>query len=300
MVLRAQRWVNRTYGSVAGYHPCDETGSTGRDTMFSLTRALQHELGSTSLSDNFGPTTFARLSSYGPVGVSSSNTRMRIIAEAALYCKGYSGGAIDGSFDRDTQSGLTSIVRDMGLPIISVVDNVTPKVFKALLNMDAYVLTGEDGSETVRTCQRWLNGAYAGRGQFFIGPCDGHFSRDVQTALVCAIQYQLGLSDSQVTGAIGPGTRAGLQSRATVRDGSADSGPTGWVRLFQCALAFNNYGNRWADSAGRFNADMARIVKVFQRFCELAETGAGDYQTWMSLLVSTGEPGALRRTRSTA
>jgi peptidoglycan hydrolase-like protein with peptidoglycan-binding domain len=290
MVRQAQQWVNRTYGSVPGYHPCAETGRTGWDTMFSLTRALQYELGITTLCDDFGPTTFARLTGYGPVGVSSNNTKMRIIAEAALYCKGYSGGALDGSFGMDTQAGLTAIVRDMGLPVTTVVDNVTPKVFKALLNMDAYVLTGDDGSEAVQTCQRWLNGAYIGRGQFFVGPCDGHFSRDVQTALVCAIQYQLGMTDGQVTGAIGPGTRAGLQSQATVRHGSQDSGPTGWVRLFQCALAFNNYGNRWNDGGGTFNADLARIVKMFQRFCLLAETGAGDYQTWMSLLVSTGDP----------
>ncbi|WP_433723760.1 glycoside hydrolase domain-containing protein [Actinoplanes sp. CA-051413] len=290
MVLQAQRWVNKTYGSVPGYNPCDETGSTGWDTMFSLTRALQHELGITTLSDSFGPTTFARLSSYGPVGISSSNTRMRVIAEAALYCKGYSGGALDGSFDVDTQTGLTAIVRDMGLPITTIVSDVTPKVFKALLNMDAYVLTGEDGSDAVQTCQRWLNASYIGRGEFFVGPCDGHFSRNVQTALVYALQYQLGMTDSQVTGAIGPGTRAGLQAQAGVRNGSQDNGPTGWVRLFQCALAFNNYGNRWGDGGGTFSAEVERIVKVFQRFCMLAETGAGDYQTWMSLLVSTGDP----------
>lgn len=289
MVLKAQRWVNATYGSVSGYNPCVEDGYTGWDTMFALTRALQHELGVTALSDNFGPTTYALLSAYGPVGIGSSNMNMRTIAEAALYCKGYSGGNIDGAFDVPTQTGLTSIVRDIGLPIDSVVTDVTPKVFKALLIMDAYVMTA-GGSEAIRTCQQWLNGTYIGRGQFFIGPADGHFSRNVQVALVYAIQYELGMTDSQVTGYIGPGTRAGLQSQAYVSEGSQDAGSRHWVRLFQCALAFNNYANRWGDGGGTFVADMTRIVKVFQRFCMLPETGAGDYQTWMSLLVSTGDP----------
>ncbi|MFC6020237.1 glycoside hydrolase domain-containing protein [Plantactinospora solaniradicis] len=254
-----------------------------------MTRALQHELGITALSDNFGPTTYSRLVAYGNVGIGSSNLNMRRIAEAALYCKGYSGGNIDGSFDVATQTGLTSAVRNMGLPIVTVVTDVTPKVFRALLNMDAYVIVN-GGSEPVQVCQRWLNGAYVGRGQFYIGPCDGHFSRNVQVALVYAIQYQLGMTDSQVTGYIGPGTIAGLKSQAIVGNGSQDSGPTGWVRLFQCALAFNNYGNRWGEGGGTFNADMERIVKVFQRFCMLPESGMGDYQTWMSLLVSTGDP----------
>lgn len=290
MVLKAQRWVNSTYGSVSGYNRCAEDGNTGWQTIFSLTRALQHELGITALSDNFGPTTYARLTAYGPVGVNSSNMNMRKIAEAALYCKGYSGGVIDGAFDVGaTQIGLTSLVRDIGLPIQGAVTDVSPKVFKALLTMDAFVMTA-GGKEPVRVCQQWLNATYIGRGQYFIGPADGHFSRSVQVALVYAIQYELGMTDSQVTGFIGPGTRDGLQRRAYVAAGSQDTGSGHWVRLFQCALAFNNYANRWGEGGGTFVDDLARIVKVFQRFCMLTETGAGDYRTWMSLLVSTGDP----------
>ena len=96
LVLDAQKWVNSTYGAVSGYTPCPEDGITGWDTMYCLTQALQYELGITALSDNFGPTTYADLQAYGPVGPDSGNINMRIIAEAALYCKGYSGGALDG------------------------------------------------------------------------------------------------------------------------------------------------------------------------------------------------------------
>lgn len=144
MVLKAQQWVNATYTGISGYNPCTENGMTGWETIYCLTRALQHELGITTLSDNFGPTTWADLNAYGPVGRDSANINMRTIAEAALYCKGYSGGDIDGGFNVDTGSGLTALVADMGLqvpPADSQIYDVDPKVFKALLTMDAYVIT---------------------------------------------------------------------------------------------------------------------------------------------------------------
>ncbi|MEV6929677.1 glycoside hydrolase domain-containing protein [Dactylosporangium sp. NPDC051485] len=286
MVLRAQQWVNRTYAGVSGYNACTENGYTGWGTMFALTRALQHELGITALSDNFGPTTLARLTAYGPVGPSSSNLNMRTIVEAALYCKGYYGGDIDGAFGASTQGGLTTMLQDMGVPPAPFPSfGVMPKVFKALLTMDAYVLL-YGGDAGIRACQQWLNGAYYNRAEFFIGPCDGYFSRSVQTALVLAIQYQLGMSDDVVTGAVGPGTRGGLQSQAYVTQSSSHAA---WIRLFQCAVQFNGRDPDWGH-AGTFTATLASQVRSFQNFCALPGTGAGDYQTWMSLLVSTGDP----------
>jgi hypothetical protein len=56
-VLEAQRWVNATYGTVPGYVRAPEDGKTGWSTMYALTRALQHELGITALSNSFGPAT---------------------------------------------------------------------------------------------------------------------------------------------------------------------------------------------------------------------------------------------------
>lgn len=286
MVLQAQKWVNATYGSKAGYNKCTEDGSTGWQTIYSLTRALQIELGITSPSDNFGPTTMTKLIAHGDVGITSPNRNIRIIAEAALYCKGYSGGGLDGEFGPQTQLGLILLSEDMGLGRPSVVMVVTPKMFKALLNMDAFVLTS-GGSAEIRTCQKWLNATYSNRGQYFIGPCDGHFSRNVQTALVLAIQYELGMTDSQVTGSIGPGTRDGLQASALV---SQTTGTPTWIRLFQTAIACNNYRNQWGESGGVFSDDLAAAVKIFQAFCKLEVNGRGDFRTWMSLLVSTGDP----------
>ena len=55
MVLKAQQWVNATYSSVSGYNPCTENGMTGWETIYCLTRALQHELGITALSRRTSP-----------------------------------------------------------------------------------------------------------------------------------------------------------------------------------------------------------------------------------------------------
>ncbi|WP_245666023.1 glycoside hydrolase domain-containing protein [Actinoplanes subtropicus] len=290
MVLKAQRWVNATYGAVPGYVACAETGTTGWPTMYSLTRALQHELGITALSDNFGPATLAKLTAYGNVGLHSANINMRTIVEAGLYCKGYSGGLLNGSFGDATQVGLQGMTQNMGVGGDSAVTDIPPKVVKALLTMDAYVKTA-GGSDTIQKIQRWLNATYWGRADFFIGPCDGHFSRDVQKALVLGIQYQLGMADGTVTGSVGPATQSGLRGAAArVALGSADPGPTGFVRLFQAAMQFNGWASQWDDSAGTFTAQLAATVRRFQEFAMLPQTGAGEYPTWMSLLLSTGDP----------
>lgn len=45
-VRAAQEWVNAMYDGVAeGYIRCAEDGSTGWQTVLSLTQGLQHELG---------------------------------------------------------------------------------------------------------------------------------------------------------------------------------------------------------------------------------------------------------------
>ncbi|MEY2382099.1 hypothetical protein KGF72_000190 (plasmid) [Lactiplantibacillus pentosus] len=55
MVKETQVWLNKTYGKVSGFGKVPEDGNTGWNTVYGLTRALQHELGITDLVDNFGP-----------------------------------------------------------------------------------------------------------------------------------------------------------------------------------------------------------------------------------------------------
>ncbi|WP_232295016.1 glycoside hydrolase domain-containing protein [Parafrankia sp. EUN1f] len=283
----AQIWVNNTYQNVSGYVPCAEDGITGWQTMYSLTRGLQHELGITALSDNFGSTTMSLMTTFGPISKNTTNENMRELVEAALYCKGYSGGVIDGTFGSSTQSGLIAWKTDMGFAASGNDNAVSAKEMKTLLTMDAYSLL-QGGDPMVRSIQQWMNATYIGRQAYQIVPCDGYYSRNVQFGLVLAIQYSIGMADGVANGNFGPGTRDGLLNQGTVTVGSTDSGSQRFVKLFKAALIFNGQsGVDWGSTT--FTSATSTVATRFQAFCKLPTTGIGDYQTWCSLVVSTGD-----------
>lgn len=92
MVYLTQRWLNQEYGNVPGFGYVTEDGRTGWDTVYGLTRALQVELGITSLADNFGPTT-ERLYSQNLLRRQDGVTNRKFaILQGALWCKGYNPG----------------------------------------------------------------------------------------------------------------------------------------------------------------------------------------------------------------
>ncbi|WP_370155515.1 glycoside hydrolase domain-containing protein [Streptacidiphilus sp. EB129] len=286
MVLEAQQWVNATYGSVVGYSKVTEDGATGWSTMYALTRALQHELGIATLSNSFGPTTLAALQSRGGITLDEKNQNLVKIIQSALFCKGYAAGGINGSFNLPTQLAVTSLMSNAGLGD-ALHGVVQPKVMKALLTMDAYVVVA-GGKQSVRSVQQWLNGHYIGRANFFVIPCDGIFSRDVQKALYLAIQYELGMTDSQATGAFGPGTQAGLQAHLL------SQGATGvFVNIFSAAVVFNQVvlpdDSVYSAFTSTFDGGLAAAVNAFQSFSELPVNGTADFATWCELLVSTGD-----------
>ncbi|AMW14323.1 hypothetical protein A4E84_35425 [Streptomyces qaidamensis] len=287
MVLQAQKWVNATYKNVSGYNLVTEDGKTGWNTMYSLTRALQHELGITALSNAFGPTTLSTLQAKGSIKVGESNENIVKIIQCAMYCKGYSAGAIDGQMSQATQTGINTMMQHMGLSAVYLDGTVRPKVFKALLTMDAYIfLSG--GLEQIRFMQQWLNGRYFEKSTFFIGPCDGFFSRDAQQALMKGIQYESGIPEDQATGVFGPGTVAGLKAHTLAQ---GDSGT--WVQLFTGACVANGPSNTSGDIAtfgNTFDADLTDWVRKFQSFSAISESGKADFDTWAQLLVSYGNP----------
>lgn len=280
MVLRAQKLIN-SY-NVTGIPKVDEDGRTSWAVMYALTRILQHELGITSLSDNFGPTTLAQLERFYPVIDRTCRTAAIVrIVQAGLYCKGYDGGEINGSFDDRTAAGATKLKQNMGLDGVWPGEGLTPKVVKALLTMDAYVVVG-NGTETVRSIQQWMNARYINRRNFFVIPCDGSFSRDVQKALMLAIQFELGMTDDVANGVFGPGTKSGLKSHVL------SVGASGvWVQLFSAAMVFNQRAG--VSFSSTFSATLRDQVIAFQSFTKLGTTGQGDFPTWASLLVSTGD-----------
>ena len=275
----AQEWLNATYGARAGYNAVVADGQSGWQTMFALTRALQLELGITATSDAFGPTTMARLTAqYPSVGPSTSNTNILAIAQAGLWCKGYPGGYERGKFDARAAASVGDLTSDMGLTSVST---IAPKVFAALLTMDAYSLLSGGVAEK-QSAQRWLNGRYLGRADFRVLPCDGLYSRNVQQGLMYAIQYEIGMADGTANGNYGPGTISGLKSKGSVASGVTST----FVKLFQAALILNGYSGSFT---GTFDAATRSATLAFQSFSELPASGKGDYTTWASLLVSMGD-----------
>ncbi|WP_346623822.1 glycoside hydrolase domain-containing protein [Blastococcus montanus] len=290
MVSEAQRWVNRTYAGRAGYQGCEEDGRTGWPVMYSLTRALQLELGITTTSNTFGPTTLSKLQAKGDIGPGEPNTNIVAIIQAALYCKGYSPGAISGSFGPGTTGVVGRVMSDMGLGSFSN-GTVQPKVFKSLLTMDAYVVVSS-GTPAVREIQQWLNSRYWKRTNFFISPCDGLYTRDVQKALMMGIQYELGIADASVNGNFGPATQSGLRSRELTLNSTGI-----FVQLLSAACVFNgafSLPDSPSDTyvttfRSTFDAKLSEWIRAFQQFSYLPVTGIGDYTTWAQLLVSMGD-----------
>ncbi|MER6528304.1 glycoside hydrolase domain-containing protein [Streptomyces sp. NPDC001508] len=293
-VLEAQKWVNSTYGSVSGYEKCPENGQTGWSTMYALTMGLQKELGISPVVANFGDGTLAKLAALGELSSGwAKNENIVKIIRYGLFCKGYTGGYNDtGYYDPDIELAVKKMQGDMGL---SQSGTLQAKVFKALLNMDAYVLTA-GGSEEVRSIQQWLNGRYWTKKTVDIGPADGHYSRNVQQNLMKAIQLEIGIAETDATGNFGPGTQAGLKSKAIVSEGSSGI----FVQLFSAACVFNQpivTVNADGDTVQTntvfkttFDSNLTTFVTIFQRFAELAANGRGDYATWAQLLVSMGDP----------
>ncbi|MFF8377034.1 glycoside hydrolase domain-containing protein [Streptomyces sp. NPDC015661] len=283
MVERAQRFINSTYnnGAMLGISKLDEDGKTGWTVMYALTRALQYEMGLTSLSNAFGPTTLSTLQSKYPslnASTMPSANFCRII-QSALYCKGYDGGEIDGIYNSRVQSAVAQLKLHMGVDGAYPGTSLEPKVVKGLLNMDAYVSTA-GANEQIRTVQRWLNARYVNRRDFYIIPCDGHHSRDVAKSMLFAIQYELGMADGVANGNFGPGTQSGLKSH-TVGLGNSST----WAYLFTAAMVLNKRNVIF----GEFTGGVQSEVESFQAFSMLPVTGVGDYSTWSSLLVSYGD-----------
>lgn len=286
-VLHAQQWVNATYTGVGGFTPVKEDGIAGWATLHALTRALQHELGITELSDSFGPSTLDLLAQRGGVKLNESNNKIVQIVQCACLCKGYDPGSISGTFDRQTQKAVGELMSHAGLGD-GFADAVPPKVVKALLTMDSYLLVA-GGTTAVRSIQQWLNGRYWGRQNFFVLACDGKVSRDVQRSLYLAIQFDLGMTDAEATGVFGPGTRAGLKAHP-LSVGSEGS----FVQLFTAAMVLNRIHlidlRTYERFTSTFNMEVAGAVCAFQAFSAIPVTGAGDYVTWCQLLVSDGDP----------
>lgn len=281
MVLEVQQWVNINYSNVPGYIPAPETGRTGWSTMYALTMALQHELGISPVTPSFGPATKAAYKAWGEMSMGSvpetqKGYRIVMILQGGCWCKGYNPGGFTGTFGAGTKAAITKLQSDANLPVKD--GKVYDYIFDALLSMDAYVLT-PGGDSRIREMQRDLNFHYFTTSG--VQPTDGHYQRGTNKAMIYGIQTEQGIPASQQTGSVGPTTRDKLPTLSY--------GSTGvFVKFLQYALYVNNFDPGAFD--GSFGLGVQNTVKKFQSFVGLTADGYAGKQTWLSALISTGDP----------
>lgn len=249
--------------------------------MHSLTRALQIELGITTPADNFGEGTSSAYKAWGEMEKDSVPTDEKgqnivRILQGAMYCKGYGPGGFTGTFGEGTKAAVIKLQTDAGLPIRD--GKVYDYVFKAFLTMDAYVLIS-GGDPRIREMQRDLNYNYFTTSG--VQPADGHYQRGTNRALIYGIQTEEGIAPVLQTGSVGPTTRDLLP---TLTVGSRGD----FVKLFQYALYVNGFDPGVFD--GIYGTGVKNAVINFQNFVKLTADGIAGRQTWLSALVSTGDP----------
>ena len=308
MVYLTQKWLNQEYGDVSGFGSVNENGKTGWDVIYGLTRALQHELGITELANNFGPTT-QRLYSQAPLYRQDGVTdRKFAILQGALWCKGYNPGyyltedpdtgivSFKEVFNESVENAVISLKKDAGL--LNPDGVVTVNVMKALLSMDAFKLLGSyyGGRSEVRAIQQQLNRTY--EAYTGLNPCDGVYGRNTNRALIYAFQAEEGLPVSVSSGTFGPTTRTlAPQIPYEIGNGAAknyqgnyysNDSITAFTKLLQYALLIHGFGDSTFD--GVFSSSTKKAVRAFQQHYALPVTGIVNLDTWMALLVSSGNP----------
>ncbi|MEC1663714.1 glycoside hydrolase domain-containing protein [Bacillus halotolerans] len=278
MVLITQQWLNETYRGKHGYNPVEESGKTGWDTIYGLTRALQIELGISEPADNFGPTTqrlFKPLKRQAP---DSKPSNMNFILQGALWCKGFNPGGFTGVFYEKTENAVKEFQKAAGLTTQDGI--VTTLIMKALLDMSAFKLVS-GGDSRIRQIQQNLNRDY----NDYIGlmPCDGLYARDTNKALIYALQKEEGMSTSVANGFFGNGTTS-LCPTLTPGDSR-----TGFILIVQYALYCNGKSFDPGEFDGKYGVGVVSAVKAFQEFMCLPQTGYADMPTIKALLSSSGD-----------
>ena len=305
MVYLTQKWLNQEYGDVPGFGSVPENGKTGWDTVYGLTRALQHELGITDLANNFGPTT-AKLYGKNPLHRQDGVTnRQFAILQGALWCKGYSPGYYlhenpDGTvefeeiFNENVERAVIELKKDAGF--INPDGVVTVNVMKALMSMDAFkLLSAYGGDVKVREMQQKLNRKY----EAYTGltPCDGVYGRNTNKAIVYALQAEEGLPTSVANGNFGNTTKKCCPQIPYARNSSAaknyygsyysSSTISAMTELVQFALYVNGFGDGVTD--GVFDSGTQQAIRAFQKKYAIPQTGIADKTTWLSLFISCGD-----------
>lgn len=276
-VLEVQQWLNETYGNVAGFGSVPEDGYTGWNTIYGLIRAVQHELGITTLVDNFGATTSALWDKeVTPNLINTYESNFVKLIDGAFRCKGMGTGKFNTIYTTDNDNAIKQLKIAAGFE--SVNSTLDSTWAKALFDMSAFVLV-PSGDATIRSMQQGLNREYW---QYTgILPCDGVYQRQTNTALIYGLQAEIGMDTNTENGNYGPGTEAG-----TPVLNQGDIGP--FVRILQYGLYVNGY-NKQGDFSGNFTSYIAEQILAFRQFMVLPPYNqTSDLTVMKGLLTSNG------------
>lgn len=290
IIEKIQTWLNETYKDSPGYNPIEVTGLPGWDTTNAMLIAYQIEDGvSTSIINNetssgiydFTGEGFSPISSSTDFSIQSNKNRLMIL-QGAFYVKGINPGPFGPTYNPEFSSAVSTLQSNAGIGATGVADLL---VVKALLSMDAFtVLPQYGGVAEIAEIQRTLNAQYAYDMGSLI-PCDGVYGRDLNKALIYALQIQEGFTAAEANeadGYFGPGTQSKCP---TLSLGNANS----FVTLLKYALYCNGYTGVDISSDVFDQATQTAIYEV-QSFLGLNRTGEAGVDTWMALLLSSGNP----------
>lgn len=301
-VKNVQEWLNLKFGDDPRYNEIAEDGYIGQGTINAMIRGLQIRLGIQSTADNFGATTERLFKETWPNGIQqqadddSSEDDVYGIIQGALICKGYSIGVASPTnhFYDGTGNAVKNLREDAGID--STTSTVTLNLMKALLSMNYfYSYDNSQKTQNIQTIQRYLNGNY----EAYIGlqPCDGVFGRGTSTAMIYALQANEKLPTNVANGNFGNTTKS---TCPTIPYNNVEKDYNGntyssediskFVTLARMALYVNGFEESSGFSmSGEFNISLQNLIKEFQSFFALSETGTLDARTFASLLVSCGD-----------
>ncbi len=155
---------------------------------------------------------------------------------------------------------------------------------KALLSMDQFKKVN-GGDTTIRQIQKKMNNKY----EDYIGliPCDGVYGRQMNKALIIALQKIEGYSKEDATGNFGAGTKSKLPIVPTLGQISEQTEKEA-IELVRYALCCNGYSVDIESNAWTVNLNST--LGDFQKDMCIEVTGICDTNTWMALLLSKGNP----------
>ena len=296
MVLKTQQWLNSTYSGRPGYgNDIIEDGITGSGTVNALLRAFQIELGIINTANTFGPTTVSLFNTRFPNGIQQQSQgdptedNVYAIIQGACWCKGYSVGATDITkhFYGGTGNAIKQLRSDAGID--GTTSTVSLNVMKALLSMTYFVCDGSTKALKIQAAQRYLNNHY----ESYIGliPCDGIYGREMNNALICAIQAEEGLSPQSANGNFGQTTKACCPTipynnvESDVNNNTYSSASINkFIIIMKIALYANGFG-----SGELSTTYSSTLISAFQSSMMLDSTGVCNLTTWLSLMVSCGD-----------